>query len=449
MVRMLSIGITASHPRIEDSDFFNAPSFFDFDVMFVDPLEVANQVQDVVQREISVTRTGKRIGNGGTVAPDYVPLATFLGSRKAEVNRMMSRGGVLVCFLRPPSTIDGIRGLNDWTLYEWLPRPLLHMYDQDRIIPASSELSGVLMPEHPFTYYFEAYDDPAACDAFFGDWVRRIGEYIPIAQNRGGYVAACQFQSGSGSLIFLPPRKPQDSDAEDKFGGVLWQCAQAFLSGGAPIEEPPWADDFDVPGLDKSEEDVDAAHIEVKNAEAALAESVVTRDELKRLRSMLWTQGKYLLEPTVRRAFVLLGFDQAEPKGDVDAVLTEAMEVVALAEIEGTKGLVGVRKYRQLRQYVDDDFIESGTRKKGILVGNARIDLHPGERGEQFSEEVRRGADGQKFCLLPTTELFRLVQLVLAEGADRRLDLRKSLLQHVGVFTAPRDQPGNTPDDGS
>ena len=95
----------------------------------------------------------------------------------------------------------------------------------------------------------------------------------------------------------------------------------------------------------------------------------------------------------------------------------------------------------------DDDFIESGIRKKGILVGNARMDLHPGERGEQFSEEVKRGADGQKFCLLPTTELFRLVQLVLTEGADRRLDLRKSLLQQVGVFTAPRDQPGNTPDD--
>ena len=108
-----------------------------------------------------------------------------------------------------------------------------------------------------------------------------------------------------------------------------------------------------------------------------------------------------------------------------------------MVEIEGTVGQIGVGKYRQLRDYVDDDHTETGDLKKGILVGNGFMASQPAERGDQFSVGAIRGAGQQGFCLLSTTELFKLVQRALETPSDDiKSELRAQLLGHVGVFKA-------------
>ena len=142
-----------------------------------------------------------------------------------------------------------------------------------------------------------------------------------------------------------------------------------------------------------------------------------------------------MLEPAVRMAFRALGFARTEGIGVVDAVLYEEDTAVAFVEIEGTKGQIGVRKYRQLRQYVDDEYVSSGVKIKGIIVGNAFLEDPPQERGEQFSPEVIRGAEGQDYCLLSTTELIKLVQLALGDpSSGNKEKMRLDLLKHTGVF---------------
>ena len=140
-------------------------------------------------------------------------------------------------------------------------------------------------------------------------------------------------------------------------------------------------------------------------------------------------------ETSVQMAFSALGFTKTDGEGLVDAVLYEQELAVAFVEIEGTKGQTGVRKYRQLRQYIDDDYLSGNAKKKGIVVANAFLEKPPEERGEQFSTELVRGAEGLGYCLLSTTELIKLVQRALENpsGLNKR-KLRDDLLNHTGVY---------------
>ena len=75
-------------------------------------------------------------------------------------------------------------------------------------------------------------------------------------------------------------------------GGVLFQCIQAVLGTPAQLEEPPWAEEFEIQGLDSVESEVTAAQRHLAEAETELVGAERARDELKRLRSILWTSRK-------------------------------------------------------------------------------------------------------------------------------------------------------------
>ena len=177
----------------------------------------------------------------------------------------------------------------------------------------------------------------------------------------------------------------------------------------------------------------------VQRAEAAVKRAESRRHELIQLRAILSTQGKNILEPAVRAAFRVLGFSKAEPEDDIDAVLYERGRPVAVVEIEGTRGQVGIQKYRQLRDYIDERALRGADPTKGIIVGNGLMDTPLGERGEQFSPQLVAAAKRQKYCLLSTMELFKLVQSALTvSSAKNKKALRRQILEQTGVFARPQ-----------
>ena len=166
------------------------------------------------------------------------------------------------------------------------------MYTPSQLMPATSGLGKVLKPGHPFVHYFDAYENQLIGEAYFHEDVRTNKNCVALAENRGGYLIACQIGSYDGTLVFVPPQRDGESEAECKLGGVLFQCIQAVLGTPAQLEEPPWAEEFEIQGLDSVESEVTAAQRHLAEAETELVGAERARDELKRLRSILWTSRK-------------------------------------------------------------------------------------------------------------------------------------------------------------
>jgi hypothetical protein len=99
--------------------------------------------------------------------------------------------------------------------------------------------------------------------------------------------------------------------------------------------------------------------------------------------------------------------------------------VTAIAEIEGSVGVIDVDKYRQLLDYVEQEALD-GRDHKGILVGNGFRLTTPEEleRQSQFSDHALRGAKRNDFCLLATNELFKAVCAVLEAADNEALKIR-------------------------
>lgn len=153
-------------------------------------------------------------------------------------------------------------------------------------------------------------------------------------------------------------------------------------------------------------------------------------DEIERLKGLLYETGKYGLEPSVRIAFRVIGFDVKEPEEydkPYDLFAVEG-DIVIIGEIEGSKSQVGVEKYRQLLDYVSEVTLE-GKRCKGILIGNGFVDTEPSLRGEEFTDQAIRGCESQKYCRMTTTELYQAIEAILSNPT--KVELKESLKKKV------------------
>lgn len=229
------------------------------------------------------------------------------------------------------------------------------------------------------------------------------------------------------------------------------KAAEVISSGivadiGLEISEaaPEWVEEATLPGL----EELDAVVLEIKEeirlVELKLAQADEKRSGITLFRNLLWGTGKYQLEPVVRDAFSLLGFEAAD-EGNNHVVLFDGGVKVAIVEIYGSNGQIIVNQYRQLLDYVEDELQESDITLKGILVGNGYRFEAPDDRADQFTEACRRGANRQEFCLLSTIGLFAAVKAVLEDPSDElKTQIRKDILTTTGDYKTPVVDPSNT-----
>lgn len=108
-----------------------------------------------------------------------------------------------------------------------------------------------------------------------------------------------------------------------------------------------------------------------------------------------------------------------------------------VCEIEGPEGAIDLAKYRQLRDYVEDE-VAKGNTPKGFLIGNGYRNhpLDADERKNQFTQHALRNGKKLGFCLLPTSELFKAVCAVLQTSSeDVKREIRQSLFDCVGAWS--------------
>jgi hypothetical protein len=293
---------------------------------------------------------------------------------------------------------------------------------------ASSEYFRILKQRLRFTSYLES-SQPL---------LNRLNGKI-FATDSVGHAIAVEFAIGQGILCFVPI--PHNVTGE-QVGAAIANTIAFHFKKPFDIDVPPWCREISVPGAGAHDERI--AVLERSKEDIATEISVLKdkKNELLNFKRLLYGYGKAVLEPAVRSAFRLFGFEVPEPqdyRGEWDVQLNDAAtNRTAIGEVEGSKGLIDVDKYRQLNDYVDAETLE-GRNHKGLLIGNGfrETDLNAAERQAQFSEHALRGAARNQFCLVPTSGLFKAVCACLRAPDDEnlRIRIRDSFFETVGVWT--------------
>lgn len=269
-----------------------------------------------------------------------------------------------------------------------------------------------------------------------------------LAVDSVGHPIGIEFALGAGRICFVPI---PDGATGDRVGSAIARVVEAHYGGPSEIEVPAWAVDVDVPGATAHDAVISKLEEDQGRIEREIEQLKQKRVDLLNYRVLLYGYGKSVLEPVVRSALRPLGFVVLEPdeyKGEWDVELHEPRSsFTALAEVEGSEGIINVDKFRQLLNYVQDEALE-GRDHKGILIGNGYRLTAPGaaERQKQFSGHALNGANKNEYCLLPTSELFKAVCAVLEAPDDEglKIGVRDSILSTVGVWSFAREIPRET-----
>jgi hypothetical protein len=408
-MRVLVIGYPLPNANFDNYNFASAPSFFDYDAVVVDPANVTRVVDDALKRSEELnTFNGQPVLNAPTT-PESVSLAEQLLRRIEETSRLLAKGGLVVCFLRPNVLHTGVMGFAGCDRYYWLPAPNEVIYGGNQLVPGEGFQSAISDSAHPFARYFESQGPALRYHAFWAD--DRVPHFASFGQvfarSVGGAALGVEFKVGGGRVVFLP-------SADGLYGGnsrydlaqALYQSIEVSVTGMLDEPDPDWIADFSLPGLVALFETEERELTRLAEAEAGLAAARSAREELSKYRRLLWQEGKFGLEAIVRDSLRLIGFD-------VTPNLSQPATVSGNGE---TKGLVVINGYR-----------------KQALAS----------RPQQFSDALRVAAESTRFCLLTTGQLFDLVKQRLS-GVDERLlsDARTAILATEGEYQP--DKAGST-----
>lgn len=412
-LKILSVNSQLEGKGIENYSFYEAPAFSDYDAVIIDPQGISDLwVNDITPEDDGSlwTSTYRDRGFGSSVI-------SLISRREEEFKQLLTiTKGVIVCILRSYGQklrIRAYRGAErsvSINRYSWLS----DVIDFSLTSRVGKEVK-VVNKHHPFSQYLEAFKDSLYFEAVLQPHRPKM---IPIATNKVGELIAVEYPIEGGKLILIPPLENPDPE---KLGGVLIDCLRGALKWSSPSGKPSWFLAYGLPGEAEVIAKIKELNNEISEIEMERKEIESEYNKLEMLKSLLYEQGKYGLEPAVREAFRLLGFNVLEPDeyDEEYDLFSKEEKLIVIGEIEGSEKQVDIGKYRQLLDYVDREETLNASKVKGILIGNGFIKIRPEERGEQFTEAVIRGCKTRRFCRVTSYELYKAVHAVLSEVIQR------------------------------
>lgn len=439
-MRILSLGFPLPGPQVHNHSFASAPCFFDYDALVVQPLALSQLIEEVVSGSAEhTTYDRQRVVNAPTTA-DAVSLADVLRARKDETNRLLERGGIVVCFAYPNVPHEDVACFRECDRYYWLPEPAGIEYREPWLRRGEGTEFVVTEHEHPLGPFLQQYQRQLAYHAYVADDADGFAEVGRVfARSTGGAAVGVEFALAHSRVIFLPlPVRVPGGNARYAFSNALQAGIRQALGQAAALQPPAWLRDYDLPGLSDSRSAVTKAKQQTAQTQEALAEDERAYEELDRYRRLLWQEGTYGLEQPVRDALALLGFriianDVDEPaelwlEGDRNTRRILALETDASSEAVGLNG-----HYRLRRRL--EEAIAQGKEMRGLLVINGFRTDHPRQREAQCEDALRVAAESMRYCIATTEQLFHATRAALEGDQETAGAFRERLLTTEGVLT--------------
>ena len=371
-MRLLVIGMPLPNQRIDNYSFFNAPSFFDYDAMVVDPAALVQTIEEITAGGgTHSTAADEPVVNAPSRGP-HVGLADFIRRRREETERLLARGGTVAVFARPSYPLPFVAGFGGADQYSWLPAPSGLSYAEPYLLPAFG--TEVLMSDSASSVapFVDGYGRWFHYRAYFAENTPAFSAVAHVfARSIGGAAIGVRFSIGKGQIFFLPAMFDVPAgDPRFNLATTLLNCLAQSVHAAAEEPAPAWTDSVSFPGAEAYEQAVQEASSRLEAANEAYSEARTRLNEVARYRSLLWQEGAYGLEPVVRDAFQLLGFVvTADP--DTPAVLT-ADDRMAFLEVEGSTETVVEWPYFRLQKRLEKDLLSTRQPKKGGDRGRQR-----------------------------------------------------------------------------
>jgi len=441
--KFLAVDWQLEHSDLENGSFVDAPSFAGYDALFIDPSRINDLwVYDVPCEKDGLRRTYVENDRGfGKV------IIRLIERRRMEIDDLLRKGGgIVVCRLLPRSepleVMSNSGRLERLNRSSILPPISLVKKNQHFIFPANVRFLPrcgqdivVEKTDHPFADYLRAFTDKFIYQSVFKDLMASsLEEFVTVlARNKVGDIIALSIPFDEGRLILVPPTYDLPSRREAE---VLLSAVAAATERPLFAPAPDWLPAYPIPGEDGLRDELDSLNERVDKLCAKKAEVEQRLDQLIVYKRILYTKGRFSLFSAIRQSFRVLGFEVPQPeeyKEDWDLLLRsdEGDAIGVIAATESTP--VRLKHYHSLLRQVDGALVESAHRYKGILVVNAEREKDPKHRGTQFSSEVLRGCQAQRFCIISTYQLYKMVKDVFTDqDKSRAAHWRKKILETDG-----------------
>jgi hypothetical protein len=437
-VRILSLGFPLPDAQVDNYDWAKALSFFDYDAIVVDPaVAVSDLVEGVIRDGMSYTSYNEEVVQNGPTTAYTIGLADLLRRRADETERLLGKGGLVVCFAYPDVPHPKVANFTGCHRYYWLPAPAGAGYGPDFMRPAAGLEAEATDFEHPFADFFERHRKLLQYRAIFADGGSSFANQAKvIARSPGGAAIALDIAAGGGRIVFLPalPVRLNTSD-RTSVASTLVSAIRNLLLLSAEGSPPAWLSGFSVPGLQKARLEIDRAEVKADEAEADLDEARNEYRALDRYRRVLWQEGKYGLELPVRDALGLLGMTNMSAPDDPGVFLYGGERV--FLETEGSAEAIGLTPHYRLRQRIERELEGMAQPPRGLIVINGYRDKAPGGRSPQYEEALKMAAETMSYCVIESSRLFDAVRAKMAGQDDDVAGFLKDLLATRGVYEGP------------
>jgi hypothetical protein len=445
-VRILSLGQGLPDAAIDNFNWASALSFYDYDAIIVDPLEAVSRLIDGVVRDGTgfFTYHDEPITDGPSTS-ESVGLADLLRRRRLETERLLARGGLVVCFGYPDLPHPNVSGFTGCHRYYWLPAPTGTDFGPNYIKAAGGRNISVTDFEHPFANYLDSRRSDVLYRAWFSEGSAGFPGSKVLARSDGGTAIAMDLPVGEGRIIFLPALPSRISSGERSgLASRLVTAIRNTLLSSAEGSPPVWLEQYSLPGIDALNRRIEDAEARLDEVEAELHEARSEYLGIDRYRRLLWQEGKYGFELPVRDALTLLGFTQYSNLDD-PAVFSFGGHTIFM-EADASLEAVGMEPHYRLRQRLEEKIADEGrTPPRAIVVVNGYREQALGERPQQYSDALKVASESMRYCLLQATDLYDAVRYKLEGRGDPQAFLRK-LIATEGVFEPDPEPPMPEPE---
>jgi len=439
-VRVLLVGFPLPNPSFDNHDFLQAPSFFDYDAVVIEPAQISKVIEEVLARsEDHTTYSGEPVLNEPP-GPFITGLAEHLQRRRDETERLLAAGRTLIVFTRPNVPHSHVLGLPGYDRYSWLPAPPNVIYRPPYLVPADGRGVTVEDATHPFNTLIDRFQNWFTYRAAFSERLPDFPSYGRVLmRSRGGAPIGIELKVGPGRILFLPALEDVPS------GDMRFELATALLdalkrtAGGEGEDDPPsWASEFTMAGLDESERELTEARRTLQSARDRMTEVETRTHQLGRFRRLLYATHRQALEPVVRDAFRELGFH-------VDADDNRPMTAyadgrTAFVEADAAEEFVPEWPYLRLQRRLEKDLLETQMPKKGIIVVNGFARRSPEKRAPQASPALRIASENYRYALITGPHLFDLVKSARMDTSmDNLRAIRDTIMTAEGPLLPPAD----------
>ncbi len=393
--------------EVDEGDFSSANSFYDYDAIFIDPVEVSSLWTDYLRpRDDGSFRSNPREDGGLTRG-----VQNLMRARREEIDELLDKNRSVFCKLRKPGkNLTVVKNGENKNVgsYSWLPiGEDLFSPGREALKKRQGERLEITRKDLQLGAFLDSYRDLVSYSAVLDKNIKAVDSAAEaIARTPSGELAAFTLKANGGNVHFLPAEMDLDKSAREDFLEVAGDLFSSQL-----YQKPGWLDDYGLEEEKAHRSKFEEIKEEISQLKLKMEEK---REELKAASSfkrLLVAGSEFELKAVLQRVLKELGFETDQADSGIDMLVSSPEgERFALKVGVNRDGPLGLEPYHELVRGINDLKIYENDDPQGVLVVNGYSSSDPAERPKQIKDELLSGCNLYGFTVVTSTELFEVVK---------------------------------------